>query len=88
VFDRIRTALDERERELYDMSDREINRKRQTIEGHLHTLQERESALNTQFNGLQEAKDNKDISAMFTGHKTAREVRAKRAESLVLYEFY
>lgn len=80
VFDRIRTALDERERELYDMSDREINRKRETIGSHLRTVAEREAALNAQFNGLQEAKDNKDISHMFTGHKTAREVLAEQVD--------
>ncbi|KAL8604403.1 hypothetical protein ACOMHN_042233 [Nucella lapillus] len=74
VFDKIRTALEERERELYDISDSEINRKRTMIEGHLKTLTERESTLNSQFNTLQQAKDDKDISQMFTGHKTAREV--------------
>ncbi|KAK7115678.1 tripartite motif-containing protein 59-like isoform X3 [Littorina saxatilis] len=77
VFDRIRAALDERERELYDVSDGEINRKRTMIEDHLKTLGDRESSLNAQFNGLQQAKDDKDISQMFTGHKTAREVLAR-----------
>lgn len=80
VFDRIRAALDERERELYDISDGEINRKREMIEGHLKTLNERETALNSQFNGLQQAKDDKDISQMFTGHKTAREVLSEKVD--------
>lgn len=80
VFDRIRAALDERERELYDISDGEINRKREMIEGHLKTLSEREASLNSQFNGLQQAKDDKDISQMFTGHKTAREVLSKKVD--------
>ncbi|XP_076444329.1 tripartite motif-containing protein 59-like [Babylonia areolata] len=74
VFDGIRLALDERERELYDISDGEINRKRRTIEEHLTTLAAREGVLNAQFNGLQAAKDERDLSQMFTGHQGAREV--------------
>ncbi|XP_076465457.1 tripartite motif-containing protein 2-like isoform X2 [Babylonia areolata] len=77
VFDRIRTALDEREQQLYDLSSREIHRKRQMIEGHLTTLTERESSLSCQFSGLQQARDEKDISQMFLGHKTARELLQK-----------
>ena len=80
VFDRIRTALEERERELYDISDGEINRKRELIDGHLRTLAERETSLNAQFNGLQQAKDDKDISQMFTGHQAAREVLGRRVD--------
>ena len=80
VFDRIRSALDEREKEMYEMSDREINRKRQTIEGHLTTLGTRESSLNSTFNELQQAKDNKDISQMFTGHKEARDVLSQKVD--------
>ncbi|XP_025077580.1 tripartite motif-containing protein 2-like isoform X4 [Pomacea canaliculata] len=78
VFDRIRAVLDERERELYDISDGEINRKRSTIEAHQQTLSERETALDAQLRGLQQAKNDKDISQMFTGHKTACEVLQNR----------
>lgn len=74
VFDKIRAALEEREKELYDICDGEINRKRQMIEGHQQKLTDRDDALTAQYNGLQQAKDDKDISQMFTGHKSAREV--------------
>lgn len=80
IFDRIKTALEEREKELYDMSDREINRKREILDGHMQTLNDRETALNAQFNGLQQAKDDKDISQMFSGHKSAREVLRQKVQ--------
>ena len=47
------------------------------IEAHLSTLTQRESALNTQFNVLEQAKDEKDIAQMFTGHQAAKTVLEK-----------
>ncbi|CAG5127589.1 unnamed protein product, partial [Candidula unifasciata] len=74
VFDQIREVLSERERELYDVSESEIERKREILHGHMKVLMDRDSQLNSQFKELQKAKEDKDISLIFTGHKTAREV--------------
>ena len=55
------------------MSDGEINRRRQQIDAHLSTLAERDAALTCQLKGLQQAKEQKNLSEMFTGHQTARQ---------------
>lgn len=78
VFDKIRQILNDREKELYDVSESEIERKREVIDGHMKVLMDRESELNAEFNELQTAKDDKDISQIFTGHKSAREVLARK----------
>ncbi|CAL1531746.1 unnamed protein product [Lymnaea stagnalis] len=78
VFDNIRAVLDERERELYDIADSEIERKRELLDGHMRVLVDRESLLNAEFNELQRAKDDKDISLIFTGHKSAMDALAKK----------
>ena len=74
VFDHLRVALDEREKELYDISDREIISKRQIIKDSLNAFIEYEASLDKQFTILQQAKDDRDISQMFIGHKNARKV--------------
>uniref|UniRef100_A0A0B7AH40 RING-type domain-containing protein n=3 Tax=Arion vulgaris TaxID=1028688 RepID=A0A0B7AH40_9EUPU len=78
VFDNIREILDEREKELYCVSESEIERKRELLEGHMKVLMDRESQLNSEFNELQKAKDDRDISQIFTGHKSAREVLSQK----------
>ncbi|BFY97542.1 hypothetical protein BsWGS_00582 [Bradybaena similaris] len=78
VFDKIREVLDEREKELYAVSESEIERKRDNIAGHMKVLMDREYQLNSEFNDLQKAKDEKDISQLFSGHKNAREMLAKK----------
>lgn len=74
VFDKIRECLSEREKELYDVSESEIERKRDILHGHMKVLMDREAQLSSQSNELQKAKDDRDISLIFTGHKSAREV--------------
>ncbi|XP_005088881.1 uncharacterized protein LOC101857754 [Aplysia californica] len=78
VFDSIRQVLDERERELYDVSESEIEKKREILDGHTRVLNERESQLNAEFNDLQKARDDRDISLIFTGHKSARDVLSQK----------
>jgi len=77
VFENIRQVLDERERELYDVSQREIEKKREILDGHTRVVSERESQLNSEFNELQKATDDRDVSLIFTGQKSAREVLSK-----------
>ncbi|KAH9525389.1 hypothetical protein Btru_001301 [Bulinus truncatus] len=78
VFDGIRSALDDRERELYDVADTEIERKREILDGHLRVLIERDTELNVQFTDLQRAKEDKDISLIFTGQKSAQDVLGRK----------
>ncbi|XP_041363951.1 tripartite motif-containing protein 2-like isoform X2 [Gigantopelta aegis] len=74
AFNRLRDTVDEREKELFQLSEFEINRKRQLLEGHLQKVTDRESALKTQFDALQQARSHKDISTMFSGHKASTDV--------------
>lgn len=73
TFDRLRDAIDERERELFKMSESEIDRKRAEIDEQLKVVQSRQEVLTAEKNKLQSAKDEKNISAMFSNHQTARE---------------
>ncbi|BFZ02354.1 hypothetical protein BsWGS_05393 [Bradybaena similaris] len=80
VFDQIREVLSERERELYDVSESEIERKRDILHGHMKVLVDRDTQLSSQFSELQKAKEDKDISLIFTGHKSAREVLSTQVD--------
>ncbi|XP_013061670.2 tripartite motif-containing protein 2-like isoform X1 [Biomphalaria glabrata] len=80
VFDGIREVLDERERELYDVADTEIDRKREILDGHMRILLERDAELNSGFTELQHAKEDKDISLIFTGQKSARDVLSRQVD--------
>jgi septation ring formation regulator EzrA len=80
TFDRMRDAIDERERELFNLSEHEIDKKRNEIGDQLAMVHDRESHLNKDRTNLQNAKESKDISAMFTHHQSAREVLAKKIE--------
>jgi len=78
TFDRMRDAIDERERELFNDSEHEIERKRTEIKEQLKIVMDREKELNTEKTNLQQAKDMKNINAMFTNHQTARETLGKK----------
>lgn len=80
TFDRMRDAIDERERELFNLSEHEIDKKRNEIGDQLAMVHDRESHLKKDRTNLQNAKESKDISAMFTHHQSAREVLAKKIE--------
>ncbi|XP_062574520.1 uncharacterized protein LOC134236373 [Saccostrea cucullata] len=73
TFDRIRDAIDERERELYSAAEHEIDKKRQEISDQLELALNREETFKSERLKLQNAKDNKNISAMFSNHQSARE---------------
>ena len=72
TFDRIRDSVDERERELFKASEDEIDRKRSEVKDQLGVVIDRENSLMAEREGLQTAKDTKNISAMFTNHQKAR----------------
>ncbi|XP_059140438.1 tripartite motif-containing protein 3-like isoform X2 [Physella acuta] len=80
VFDSIRQQLDDRERELYDIADSEIERKRCVLDSHMKVVVDRENQLDAVYTELERAKTDRDISLIFTGHKTARDALAKTVE--------
>ncbi|XP_021344764.1 tripartite motif-containing protein 59-like [Mizuhopecten yessoensis] len=78
TFDRLRDAIDERERELFKMSESEIDRKRGEIDEQLQIVQSREESVTAEKDRLNSAREDKNISAMFSTHQTARETLEKK----------
>lgn len=73
TFDRIRDAVDERERALFDNSEKEIERKRTSLRDCMKVLVSRETELKQQVAKLSQTKDSKDLINMFDFNKAARE---------------
>lgn len=73
TFDRIRDSVDERERELFDISEREIDRKRTLLRDCMKMVTNREAELKEQKGKLLHAKENKDLVNMFDLNKDAKE---------------
>lgn len=73
TFDRIRDAIDERERELYTAAEHEIDKKRQEISDQLELALNREETFKSERMKLNTAKETKNIAAMFSNHQSARE---------------
>jgi len=80
TFDRIRDAVDERERELFDLSEREIDKKRTMLRDCMKQVTSREAELKQQTAKLAQTKDTKDLVNMFDFNKAAREVLETKPE--------
>ncbi|XP_050401754.1 tripartite motif-containing protein 59 isoform X3 [Patella vulgata] len=77
TFDRIRETLDEREKELFDSAENEIQKKGIQLEKRRVALADRETEVATEVRGLDDALKEKNISFLFTGHKEAQKVLNK-----------
>ena len=80
TFDRIRDSVDERERELFEISEREIDRKRTMLRDCMKMVTSREVELKQQTAKLAQTKDNKDLVNMFDFNKTARDCLETKPE--------
>lgn len=80
TFDRIRDTLDERERELFSISEQEIERKRKEIKECMDIVVSRENSINKVLTSLKKAKEEKDISSMFSSHKNAVETLSDKVQ--------
>ena len=80
TFDRIRDAIDERERELFNASEHEIDKKRQEIKDQLDLVTSREDIIKSERTGLHDSKLKKDIAAMFSHHQAAREALGEKVD--------
>lgn len=78
TFDRIRDAIDERERELYTAAEHEIDKKRQEISDQLELALNREETFKSERMKLNTAKETKNIAAMFSNHQSAREALVEK----------
>ncbi|XP_071089054.1 tripartite motif-containing protein 2-like isoform X2 [Haliotis cracherodii] len=83
AFCSLRETIDERERELYEMTEREVGRKREKLQDNMKVVMERDEALKNQLKSLTNAKEEKDISCMFSGHKAARDVLSQKVEVVI-----
>lgn len=78
TFDRMRDAIDDRERALFEISETEIEKKRAEIRDQLKAVSNREKALQNEKDGLEAARNDRNIKAMFTNHQSARQTLGKK----------
>ena len=74
TFDRIRDSVDERERELFDISERQIDKKRTLLRDCMKEISAREAELKQQTAKLTQTKETRDLLNLFDFNKGAREV--------------
>ncbi|ESO88097.1 hypothetical protein LOTGIDRAFT_126485 [Lottia gigantea] len=77
TFDRIRETLAEREKELFDSTENEIQKKADQLERRREALASRETELAAELKGLETALQEKDIGFLFTGHKKSKKILDK-----------
>lgn len=73
TFDRFRDAVDERERELFNLSEIEIDRKRTMLQDSMKMVTSREMELKQECIKLAQTKENADLLNMFDYNKIARQ---------------
>ncbi|XP_041364788.1 tripartite motif-containing protein 2-like [Gigantopelta aegis] len=76
TFSRLRTVLDNRQKELEGVAEYEINKEKSKLDEKRELLSDRRKTLMSQAKTLQKAKEDKQVEEMFSIHQEVREYRA------------
>ncbi|KAK3593782.1 hypothetical protein CHS0354_014323 [Potamilus streckersoni] len=80
TFDRIRDAVDARERELFELSEHQIERKQNSLKDIMKQVTDRETILDQQREKLEQAKERKDLVHMFELNEAAKDTLAAEVD--------